>query len=81
MQSTSNDTMDNFYPKLAEILEVERVKAADVLSDFDYWDSLTILSILAMLDSAYGINLTATDLRQMKTAGELAAALQIRMPQ
>jgi len=73
--------MDDIYSKLAQILEVERVKAADVLSEFEYWDSLTVLSVLAMLDSSYGINLTAADIRRMKTAGELAAALEIRVPQ
>jgi len=73
--------MHDIYTKLAEILEVERVKAADVLGEFEYWDSLTVLSVLAMLDSAYGLNLTAADIRRMKTAGELAAALEIRVPQ
>jgi|HubBroStandDraft_6_1064221.scaffolds.fasta_scaffold2070965_2 acyl carrier protein len=77
----SNDTMHDIYSKLAEILEVERVNSADVLSEFEYWDSLTVLSILAMLDSEYGINLTAAKIRQMKTAGELAAVLEIRVPQ
>jgi acyl carrier protein len=77
----SNDTMDDIYSKLAEILEVERVDTADVLNEFEYWDSLTVLSILAMLDSQYGINLTAAEIRQMQTAGELAAALEIRVPQ
>ncbi len=81
MQSMSYETMDEFYSKLAQLLEVERVDAADVLSEFEYWDSLTVLSVLAMLDSSYGINLTAAGIRQMKTAGELAAALQIRVPQ
>ena len=54
--------MDDIYSKLAEILEVERVNTADVLSEFEYWDSLTVLSILAMLDSEYGINLTAAEI-------------------
>ena len=61
MQSMSNDTMDDIYSKLAQILEVERVNTADVLSEFEYWDSLTVLSILAMLDSAYGVNLTSAE--------------------
>jgi acyl carrier protein len=74
----SSDTTDDIYSKLAQILEVERVNTADVLSEFEYWDSLTVLSILAMLDSEYGINLTAAEIRQMKTVGELAAALDCR---
>lgn len=70
--------MDDIYAKLAETLEAETVAADDVLADFEYWDSLTVLSILAMLDSAYGVNLTAADIRKMKTAGELAAAIEGR---
>ena len=81
MQSMSNATMDDFYGKLAQILEVERVGAEDVLSEFEYWDSLTVLTILAMLDSSYGVNITGADIRQMKTAGELAAVLEIRVSQ
>lgn len=76
----SSDTMHDIYTKLAEILEADTVAAGDVLADFDYWDSLTVLSILAMLDSAYGVNLTAADIRKMKTAGELAAAVEGHVP-
>ncbi len=72
--------MHDIYPKLAEILEAETVAAEDVLAEFEYWDSLTVLSILAMLDSAYGINLTAADIRGMKTAGEIATAVGGRAP-
>jgi acyl carrier protein len=81
MQSMSNETMDDFYSKLAQILEVEQVNAADVLSEFEYWDSLTVLSVLALLDSSYGINLTSAEIRKMRTAGELAAQLEARVAQ
>ena len=81
MQRTSNETMDDLYSRLAQILEVDRVDAADVLSEFEYWDSLTVLSVLALLDSSYGLNLTAADIRKMRTAGDLAAALEVRVTQ
>ena len=70
--------MDELYTKLAEILEVERVAPEDVLSRFEYWDSLTVLSILAMLDANYGANLTAGELKQMSAAGDLVAAVASR---
>jgi acyl carrier protein len=79
MQPASNDTMDDIYARLAEILEADRITADDVLAEFEYWDSLTVLSILAMLDAAYGVNLTAADVRKMKTARELAAAVEDRV--
>ena len=71
--------METFYAKLGEILEVDAVKPEDVLQDFENWDSLTVLCILAALDSTYGVNLTAADLRQTKTAGELAALVERRV--
>ena len=46
-----------FYQKLAEILDVEEVKPEDVLKSFDVWDSLAILSVLAMADAKYGVSI------------------------
>lgn len=68
--------MDGFYEKIAEILEVDVVKASDVLADFPEWDSLSVLSVIAMVGLDYGINLTAADLRGVATAqalGDLVA--------
>ena len=70
--------MSNMYIQLADILEVDQVNADDILSGFEYWDSLTVLSILAMFDADYGVNLTAADVRAMQTAGELVAAVEMR---
>jgi acyl carrier protein len=63
--------MDKFYAKLSEILEAESVKREDVLRDFDCWDSLTALAIIAMIDADFGINLTVEKLRELSTAGDL----------
>ncbi len=68
--------MDNFFVQLSEILEVDDVKPEDVLQDFENWDSLTVLSLLATLDASYGVNLTTNDLNQIKTAGELAVMVK-----
>jgi acyl carrier protein len=70
--------MHNIYHQLAEILEADQVNPEDILNKFDYWDSLTVLSILAMFDANYGVNLTAADVRAMRTAGELVAAVELR---
>lgn len=39
--------MEKMKEQLAELLEVDEVKDSDVLEDFECWDSLTILSIIA----------------------------------
>jgi acyl carrier protein len=70
--------MEDIYIKLAEILEVEQVQPGDVLRQFENWDSLTALSILATLDASYGVNLTAGELREIKTAGELVTVVDGR---
>jgi acyl carrier protein len=63
--------MEGFYQKIAEILEVEAVNASDVLADFEEWDSLSVLSTIAMIGADYGVNLTAADLRGAATAQAL----------
>lgn len=63
--------MDDFYEKIAEILEVDTVSASDVLADFEEWDSLSVLSAIAMIGADYGVNLVAADLRGVATAEAL----------
>lgn len=70
-----------FYAMLAELLEVEAVKSEDVLTGFELWDSLTVLSLIATLDANYGVNLTSEALREIKTAGELALVVEKRQRQ
>ena len=64
--------MNNFYAKLADILETDEVKPESILREFEIWDSLTILTILAMADASYGVSMTADDLKPISTAGQLA---------
>ena len=39
--------MDEFYTNLVDIFEVDEVNPDSVLRDFENWDSLTVLSVLA----------------------------------
>jgi acyl carrier protein len=63
--------MTNFKEKLAEILEVDSVNDGDVLKDFEEWDSLTSLSIIAAIDAEYKINVSAEELTSCNTVGDL----------
>lgn len=68
--------MNEFLEKLAGILEVESVKEADDLKAFPQWDSLAVLSVIAMLDANYGVNLHASDFQQVGTAVDLWNLIQ-----
>jgi acyl carrier protein len=70
--------MNEFLSKIAGILEVPEVKPTDELKVFPQWDSLSVLSVIAMLDSQYGLNLHASDLKQAATAGDLWNLVQSR---
>ena len=62
--------MKELYKKLSNILEVDNLKDTDILRDFENWDSLTILSILAMLDSE-SISLSTEELDKCITVRDL----------
>ena len=70
--------MDDFYEKIAEILEVDAVHATDVLADFAEWDSLSVLSVIAMVGADYGVNMVAADLRGIATAEALRDVVAAR---
>ncbi len=63
--------MNDFLKQVAGILEVDGVKETDELRAFSQWDSLSVLSVIAMLDASYGVNLRAADFGPIKTAGDL----------
>lgn len=70
--------MNEFLKKIAAILEVAEVKETDELKAFPQWDSLSVLSVIAMLDASYRLNLHATDLESIRTAGDLWNLVQSR---
>lgn len=55
--------MEELLEKLAEILEVDAVDVNRKFTDYDEWDSLAALTILAMLDSDYHKSMKASDIR------------------
>lgn len=63
--------MNEFLMKIANILEEKAVKETDKLKAFAQWDSLAVLSVIAMLDANYGVNLRAAEFEQVNTAGDL----------
>lgn len=68
--------MEKMYEELAELLEVEQVVDGDRLKDFECWDSLTVLSIIAWASENYGKTLLAKDVNDAETVGGLIALLR-----
>ncbi len=59
--------MEEFLSLIAEILEEETVELSDELQSFDTWDSLTILSIIAICDEEYNASLSAEEIENSDT--------------
>jgi acyl carrier protein len=59
--------MENFLNQMAELLEVDSVNPQDEFISFDAWDSLTSLSIIAMADDEYSVNISAQEILNAKT--------------
>lgn len=63
--------MEEFNRELADILEVDDVRPGDVLADFEAWDSLSVLSVIVMIQRKYDVTLNASDMKETKTAQDL----------
>ena len=70
--------MNEFLQKLADCLDRSSVSENDVIVEFPEWDSLSVLSVIAMLDADYGVNLVAGDFRGVRTSADLWALVQSR---
>ena len=67
--------MEELIEKLAEILEVEELDITKKFTDYEEWDSLAALSILAMLDSDYHKTMKAADLRSFQSIEDFCKAV------
>lgn len=63
--------MDEFLAEMAEILEEDAVNPSDELTSFESWDSLAGLSVAALADSSFGVNLTAQEMNSAETIEDL----------
>ena len=68
--------MENFDGEIAEILEVDSVNMDDQLTSFDCWDSLTILSIIALASETYNITISVVEVNAAASVGGLKVLIQ-----
>jgi acyl carrier protein len=64
---------EKLITSLAEALEMdpEQIKTEDNFRDYENFSSLTELSVLAMLDEEFGIEIEMKDFNQYKMVGDL----------
>jgi acyl carrier protein len=69
--------MSEFYEGLAEILEVE---AEDINPDFALeeggWDSLAVVSTIALIDEVYDVTVHPDKLGDCKTVGDIESLVE-----
>lgn len=71
-------TIADFPASLAETLQVDSVAPSDVLRDFDEWDSLTVLTIIDILQSRFGVLVEAKEFAKLSTVGDLLSLVESR---
>lgn len=62
-----------FIEAIKEALEIEDhdVKLEDNFRDYEEWDSLNRLSLIAMLDDEYGVQIENQEFEKLITVGDL----------
>ena len=69
---------DKFIESIKEALEIEghEVNLEDRFRDYEEWDSLNRLSLIAMLDDEYGVQIENAEFEQLKTIADLFNKVQ-----
>ena len=65
--------MEDFLPKIEEILEAENVSPESKFRDVCDWDSLKGFSIIVLLEQDYGREISVEEFLKCETIGDLAA--------
>ena len=72
--------IDTFTKNFEEIFDDVPVglTSASAFRDLEEWDSMAALSLIAMLDEKYGVNLTIEELKKANTVEELFSIVNTR---
>ena len=64
--------MDKFIEKFAEAIEREgEIKMEDEFRTYEEWSSIVYLSIIAMMDEEYDVQIEQADFQKLKTVQDL----------
>jgi len=71
--------MDSFITLFAEALDREElINPIDDFRDYDEWDSLAVLSIIAMIKKHYDITIPRKEFEQLQTISDLFGYIENR---
>lgn len=73
--------IQDFVEKFAEAIEMESVdglKENTRFRDLEEWNSLAVLSVIAMLDEEYNIQIENVDFKKLETIGDIAQFIKTR---
>lgn len=64
--------MQEFIEKIIDVMDIEEEITADtLLEDLEEWDSLSLVSFMAMANAAYGKKVVPADVKMAKTVADL----------
>lgn len=63
----------NFIEQIKEVFEIEdkEISLTDCFREYDSWDSLTNLSLIAMLDDEFDVLIAHNDFKKLFTLSDL----------
>ena len=66
-------TQQQFYKEIETILDLSAgsITRNDILTDFEQWDSLAVLTFIAMADTHFKTLVSANDLTKCSTVADL----------
>jgi acyl carrier protein len=67
-----------FLTKFREVLEIEDrdLKLEDNFREYDEWDSLVFLSLIAMIDEEFDVIIEGREFKQLKTNADIIEAIK-----
>ena len=72
---------DKLIEQLKDILEVEdrEINLEDKFREYEEWDSLAFLSVIAMIDEEFDVVIETVDFKKLLTVGDMIQAIESRM--
>lgn len=73
--------MEKFLELIKEVLEIEdrELSMEDNFKDYDEWDSLARLSLIASIDDEYNVQIEEEKFRTLNTFSDLYTEIQSRV--